>query len=139
MAAKVGGAYDIIISKNTLKNGYINPAEKVDDRMLVHLGVSNEEFVTALAAALKPGGVLMIYNLCPRQKEPGKGYIPWADGRCPFPREVLERAGFQVVEFDKDDTDMARRLGRALMWDEGPQPMDIDADLFATYTLLRKK
>ncbi len=26
---------------------------------------------------------------------PGKPDIPWAEGRCPFPREVWEAAGFQ--------------------------------------------
>jgi hypothetical protein len=32
----VGGNVDIFLSKNTLKNGYLHPAEKVDPRRLVH-------------------------------------------------------------------------------------------------------
>jgi SAM-dependent methyltransferase len=134
---KVGGGYDLIISKNTLKNGYINPAKDVDPRMLVQLGVSNEAFVAALAGALKPGGLLMIYNLSPKQT-PEK-YIPWADGRCPFPREMLEAAGFEVLELDKNDDVAARRIGQLLGWDTGDQPMDLENDLFGLATIVRKR
>jgi SAM-dependent methyltransferase len=134
---QVGGNFDLIISKNTLKNGYINPEKPVDPKMLVQLGVSNEAFVEALAGALRPGGLLIIYNLSPKQRE--DSYIPWADGRCPFPREMLEAKGFEVIEFDRNDDDFARRMGQALGWDRGDQPMDLQNDLFALYTILRRK
>lgn len=139
VAEKVGGGFDLILSKNTLKNGYINPAHAVDPRRLIQLGVSQEEFVKQLAAALNPGGYLLIYNLSPKQKEKPEDYIPWADGRCPFPRTMLESAGFEIVELDADDTTAARAVGRALEWDEGNNPMDVETDLFGHYTLLRKK
>jgi hypothetical protein len=134
----VGGGVDLFISKNTLKNGYIHPAEKVDPRRLVHLGVSDSAFVAALYAILKPGGRVMIYNLCPAPAPPGKPYVPWADGRCPFPVEMWKRAGFDVTYFDRDDGEAARRMGHALGWDQGPQPMDLEKDLFATFTLVTK-
>ncbi len=136
---KVGGGFDLITSKNTLKNGYLNPEEKVDPRMLVDLGVSQEEFVKKVAEALKPGGVFVIYNISPAQKPKGEGYIPWADGRCPFPREMLEQAGFEVVAYNADDSAFARRMGVALDWDKGERPMDLENDCFAQYTLVRKK
>lgn len=136
VAEQVGGEYDIILSKNTLKNGYINPEKPVDKRMLVDLGVPAKEFVSAIASRLKPGGLFLIYNICPAQKP--DAYIPWADGRCPFPREMLEEAGLEVVAFDVNDDRAVREMARALLWDRGEQPMDLDNDLFAWYTLCRK-
>ncbi|MCE7973269.1 MAG: hypothetical protein DYG92_02935 [Leptolyngbya sp. PLA1] len=136
-ATAVGTGFDLILSKNTLKNGYINPEQPVDKRMLVDLGVPNDVFVKELASRLNTGGYLLIYNLSPAQN-PEK-YIPWADGRCPFPRDMLEAAGLEVVKFDENDDAAARALGRALMWDRGEHPMDLEKDLFALYTLCRKK
>jgi Cyclopropane fatty acid synthase and related methyltransferases len=136
---KVGGEYDLITSKNTLKNGYINPEEPVDPRLLVDLGVPAEVFVEKVAAALKPGGLFLIYNISPKQKPKGEGYIPWADGRCPFPREMLEKAGFEILEYNKDDSPFVRRMGEALDWDKGERAMDLENDCFAEYTLVRKK
>ena len=57
---EVGTGYDLFLSKNTLKNGYIHPAEKVDPRMLVHLGVSDSVYLARLAEAVVPGGRVMI-------------------------------------------------------------------------------
>lgn len=139
VVAGAGGGYDLFISKNTLKNGYLHPAETVDPRRLVHLGVEDSAFVRALFGALRPGGLALIYNLCPAPAAPGKPYIPWADGRSPFSRAQFEVAGFEVVAFDRDDSEAARKMGHALGWDdpEGAK-MDLQNDLFATYTLVRR-
>ena len=138
MRERVGGAYDLILSKNTLKNGYIHPAEAVDPRMLVHLGVSDSAFVAALYQALKAGGSVLIYNLCPAPAAPGKPYLPWADGRCPFPESQWRAAGFRVIAFDRDDSEAARLMGHGLGWDRGESPMDLTHDLFATWSLFQK-
>lgn len=134
---EVGRGYDLFLSKNTLKNGYIHPAEKVDPRMLVHLGVPDSVYLARLADTVKPGGRVMIYNLCPAPAPPGKPYMPWADGFCPFPRAAWERAGFRVIVLDRDDTPEARRMARALGWDKGG--MDLEKDLFATWSLFERK
>src|SRR5262245_42302922 len=128
LPADVRTGYDLLISQNTLKHGYIHPAEPVNPRMLVHLGVSDSEYVAAVARAVKPGGLVMIYNLCPAPAPPGKPYIPWADGRCPFERGLLERAGFGVIAFDRDDSPAARAMAHALGWDAGERPMDLEHD-----------
>jgi SAM-dependent methyltransferase len=133
--AKVGVGFDLIISKNTLKNGYIHPAEPVDKRMTIDLGVSDDQFVREMFDALKPGGWVMIYNLCPAFAKPGEQYIPWADGKSPFPREMLEKIGFDVLAFDVVDDIPAREMGRALRWDRG---MDLETGLFCWYTVLRR-
>jgi SAM-dependent methyltransferase len=134
--AAVGGDYDVILSKNVLKNGYIHPAEPVPEGKRIRLGVSDEEFVRALLAAVRPGGRVLLYNLCPAPAPPGKPYMPWADGRSPFSRAMWEKAGFRVIAFDRDDTGNARALGRALGWDR--EGMDLDRDLFGTYTLVER-
>ncbi|MFO0974735.1 MAG: hypothetical protein U1A27_15035, partial [Phycisphaerae bacterium] len=117
-----GKEFDIIVSKNTLKNGYIHPAEKVDKRMTIDLGASDEEFVRAVYESLRPGGWFLIYNVCPGPNQPGKPYIPWADGRCPFARADLEKQGFRVVKFDESDTSTIHQFGHAFGWDAGERP-----------------
>ena len=133
-----GGSFDLVISKNTLKRGYIHPEREVNPRMLVHLGVDDSTYVAALAAVVKHGGWVLIYNLSPALSKPDQPYLPWSDGRCPFERGVLERAGFEVVLYDFDDGEAARAQGHALGWDAGPKPMDLANDLFAHATLLRR-
>jgi hypothetical protein len=136
--AKVGGRFDLFLSKNVLKRGYIHPSQPVDERKTIKLGVDDEAFLRAVHEALVPGGRMMIYNLAPAPAPPGKPYIPWADGRSPFPRELFERVGFRVIAFEVDDTAAARAMAHALGWDRGPEAMDLKKDLFAQYTLVAR-
>jgi SAM-dependent methyltransferase len=138
LRGEAGGGYDVFVSKNTLKRGYLHPERPADPRQLVQLGVDDTTFVRAVHEILKPRGLALIYNLCPAPAPPDKPYIPWADGRSPFPRELLEREGFEVLAFDRDDSAEARRMAHALGWD-APGGMDLERDLFATYTLLRRR
>jgi len=132
---QVGTGYDVFVSKNTLKRGYIHPEQEVDPRMLVHLDVDDETYVHAVYDALKPGGFFLIYNLCPAPSKPDEPYKPWGDGRSPFSTETFRKVGFKVLAFDQDDTDAARAMGRVLGWDSD---MDLSTDLFGTYTLVQK-
>jgi SAM-dependent methyltransferase len=138
VSRELGGGYDVILSKNTLKRGYVHPTEPVDPRRRLDLGVDDAAFLRALHGALKPGGSVLIYNLSPARAKPGEPYKPMADGRCPFSREDLEAAGLRVLDYNRDDSDPARAVGRALGWDRGEGAMDLHRDLFATYTLLRR-
>lgn len=132
---QVGGDCDLFISKNTLKRGYIHPERDVDPRMLVNLGVDDETYVNSLFEILKPGGIAIIYNICPALSKPDEPFKPWSDGRCPFKRELLEQAGFEVLKYNEDDTEFCKTMAKSLGWDES---MDLKNDLFAYYTLLRK-
>ena len=132
--AAVGGGYDLVLSKNVLKKGYVRPAQQVDPRMLVDLGVPPPQFLEEVARALKPGGVFAIYNLCPAPKK--ERYIPWAYGESPFTKEEFAAAGFELLAFDVDDRAEAQELGWALKWDE--QGQDVENDLFAWYTVARR-
>jgi hypothetical protein len=137
--AAVGGGYDLVVSKNVLKRGYIHPERPADPRMLVHLGVDDTTFVQRLGSIVKPGGLVLVYNLSPAPSKPDQPYRPWTDGRSPFSRETWEVGGFEVLEFERDDSEAARAMGHALGWDTGRSPMDLANDLFAHSTLLRKK
>jgi SAM-dependent methyltransferase len=136
MRAAVGTGYDVFLSKNTLKRGYIHPERHADPARLVQLGVEDEAFVRNLYEILKPGGVAAFYNLSPAQNPPDKPYLPWADGRCPFAKELLESSGFEILAYDQDDTAAAREMARLLGWDE--LGMDLDNGLFGHVTLIRK-
>ena len=141
MRDEVGSGFDLIISKNTLKNGYIHSAAVLgvaNGRPLIDLGMTDAEFVKALHDVLKPGGRVLIYNLSPAPSQPGQPLKPWADGRCPFSRDVWVAAGFRVLEHDREDSTAARAQGHALQWDRGDPPMDLEHDLFALYTLVEK-
>lgn len=135
VTSRLNGAYDVFFSKNTLKRGYIHPEGEADPRQLIDLGVSDSVFVKHVYDLLRPGGYFMIYNLHPAQAAPTEKYIPWADGRSPFTRELFEQASFTVLAFDTDDTEFARTMAKALGWDA---QMDLEKDLFGTYTLVRK-
>ncbi len=129
-----GGGYDLFISKNVLKRGYVHPERFAQEKRLVHLGVDDETFVRVLHGMLAPGGHVLIYNITPPQAPLDKPYVPWADGRCPFARELWEKQGFRVMEFDRDDTAAVRAQGHALGWDEGEEK----EEFFGMYTLVEK-
>jgi hypothetical protein len=139
VAAKVGGGYDLFLSKNTLKHGYIHPTRPAEKRQLVDLGVDDSTFVVAVRNILKPGGYAMIYNLSPALSKDNQPYRPWTDGHDPFPRSLWENTGFEVIAYDQVDDDAARAMGKALKWDEGDSGMNLTSDLFGRYTLVRKK
>ena len=126
----------LFTSKNTLKRGYLKPERDVNPAQLVDLGVTDSVFLQRVNEALADDGIFLIYNLHPAQSPADQPYKPWADGRSPFDREQFEHAGFRVVAFNVDDSLFARALGAALGWDK--QGMDLQNDLFATYTLVRK-
>ena len=92
-------------------------------------------------AALAPGGLLVIYNLAPKQAAADKPYLPHADARSPFSAEQFARAGLEVLAIDTEDHAFARQMGAALGWDKndkGETVNDLDANLFALYTLVRR-
>jgi hypothetical protein len=131
----VGEGYDVFLSKNTLKKGYVHPDRALtpeQEKRQLKLGVSDEQFVERVFALLKPGGYFFIYNICPPETPRDQPFVPWTDGRSPFARETYERAGFEVIAFDADDTKAVREMARAFAWEDG--------DTFvAKYTLLRKR
>lgn len=138
---EVGGGFSLVLSKNTLKRGYIKPSRPAEERHLIRLGVSDEVFLKSVYDDLEPGGMLLIYNLMPAQAPANKPYIPWADGRSPYTKKQFEAAGFKVLALDMNDDQFAREMGRRLGWDrnaKGEVRADYEKELFALYTLVVK-
>lgn len=135
---EVGTGYDVFMSKNTLKLGYIHPERETDPRNLVHLGVDDSTYVARVHAALKPGGLFLIYNLHGQQSPPGENYKPWATGECPFERGLMERAGFEIVKWNADDSKKAREMGRALGWNANMDDSTFVKEFNAMVTVARR-
>jgi hypothetical protein len=124
---------DLIISKNTLKKGFVRPTT---GKAMIDLGMSSDQYLKGFANALKPGGYLIIYNIS--QKLDPNNYRASNDGASPFTPDEYAAAGFKVIFFEQVDHDKVRRLGQALGWG-GPQGMgDLNTNLFAQYTVVQR-
>ena len=135
----VGPGYDLVVSKNVLKRGYIHPDRPADPKHLIDLRVPDDVVLRAFFAALAPGGAMLIYNVCPALTPPDKPFVPWSDGRSPFSREAWTAAGFEVVAFDQDDTAAMNTVAHLLGWGDDPDDKwDIDHDLSVLYTLVKR-
>ncbi len=142
---KVGTGFDLITSKNTLKEGYIHPkpppGKTVDARQVITLGVDDATFLKSVHDSLNPGGLFIIYNICPAQSDPqnlSQPYIPWADGKSPFSREQFATAGLEVLEFDIVDAEWAIDAFTALGYHNGATKQEMSATTFCWYTVARR-
>ena len=133
---EVGGGFDVFTSKNTLKRGYVHPSRDADPSTLIDLGVGDAGFLAALHDCLEPGGLVVIYNICPPQNPADKPYIPWADGQSPFTRAQWDAAGFDVLAFSVVDDEPTRALATALGWGAN---MDVETSLHGWYTITRRR
>lgn len=139
VADAIGGGYDIFLSKNTLKYGYIHPRRETEKRFLVDLGVDDAAFLKAVHDALKPGGLAIIYNISPAQAPADKPYIPWADGEFPFARDLTENAGFEILAWNVIDDEICHKLWPYIAGDTKSTPEQLKATIFTHYTILRKR
>jgi len=142
LSSAVGGGFGLITSKNTLKAGYIHPnppaGQTVDPKRLVHLGVGDEAFLQHVHSSLVPGGVFIIYNICPPQNSADQPYLPHADGKSPFSRADYEQAGFEVLAFDVEDREWVVDAFLALGYTTGKTREEASQELFCWYTIVRK-
>ena len=105
---------------------------------LLGLGVDDRQFVKSLYDALKPGGYVVIYNICPAPSPPGAPYKNWADGRCPFAEEVWKSVGFRVMAFDRDDSEGNPRDSPRLGLGQGRITDRSEKRPLAQYSLIEK-
>lgn len=114
---RMGEGYDLILARNVLKRGYVQPEEPMEQFDPIDVGGSPEAGALALFGALRDGGVAVVYNLGggPWRLEDGT-YNPQADVRDPFGREAWEAAGFEVLAFQENGSKLMREVGVALGW-----------------------
>ncbi len=137
VAARVPGELDLLLSRNTLKRGYIKPKRAFRDSMdpLIDLGVSDGVFCRAVFERLKPGGLFVVYNLNPIEVAEGEeGWVPWSDGRFPFERSLVEQVGFEVVHWNEPDPAGVDWLARI----SGNDLEETRSSTWAVWTALRK-
>jgi hypothetical protein len=116
-----------VISKNTLKGGH-SLAERIRQRRVIDLGVSDSVFVAGIARCLKPGGLFVMYTISG----------PMGNPSCPFSEELLQGAGFEILAYDRDDSRGAQAMMTALHRGLVPEGTVPDSLLTAQYTLLQK-
>jgi hypothetical protein len=126
----IGNHFNVIVSKNTMKRGFMKPA--ASRKAYVSFEASDEVLLDTLYDTLAPGGLLVIYNIT----GPYDASKPATDGRSPFSREQFIRANLMVLAFDASDDAGVRAMGNALGW---PAQMgDLDKNLFALYTVVQR-
>lgn len=145
MVKRTGSGFDAITSKNTLKEGYIHPkppaGKSVDARQTISLGVDDATFLKQVHDSLKPGGLFVIYNICPAQSDANdlsQPYVPWADGKSPFSREQFAAAGLEVVMLDEDDSKWAIDAFTVLGYGGNASKEEMSKTTFCWYTVARR-
>ncbi|MBX3381788.1 MAG: hypothetical protein KF805_16970 [Phycisphaeraceae bacterium] len=99
------GSLDLILCRNTLKQGYVHPRAEHAHEPNVKLKLSDEAFLGVVRSSLVVGGLVAIYNTFdPADNGPG------ADGRCPFSRDQFTTARFEVIALDQNDDQRALAL-----------------------------
>lgn len=129
---QVGGGYDLFVSRNLLKKGYVKPERPTPGfPEPVGWGTDDAEVLGNLFEVMAPGGLVIVYSLGPAP-DPAQ---PWSDIANPWPREAWAAAGFEVLAYDADETAWARTMGRALGWEA---QMDLEKAVFGVYSIFRR-
>jgi hypothetical protein len=118
-----GAAFDLILLVQGLPGQRAaRPGERTRD-------VNQEVLAASAFRVLRPGGAWVTYTV-----RAGEGDAPPVQPS----REALEKAGFEILAYDREDDEMIRHVGRALRWDKGTRALNLDAELFAAYTVARR-
>ena len=114
---EVGEGFDLILARNVLKHGYVQPEEPMANFDPIDVGGDPETGALRLFEALRPGGIVVVYNLGggPWRLDDGSYNAP-ADVRDPFGIEAWEAAGFEVLHFQTNGSQLMREVGEALGW-----------------------
>jgi hypothetical protein len=127
----IGGGFNVIVTKNTMKNGYMKPP--AGRKALVDFGATDDVLLDTIYEALAPGGLFLIYNIS-GAFDPAR---PATDGKSPFTRDQFAKANLQVIAFEENDDAAMRAMGKSLGW-ETPGT-DITKTFFSLYTLVQRK
>lgn len=130
---QVGDRYDLLVSRNLLKRGYVKPAQ-LNPKFPPPVGweMTDAEMLKHVHDLLAPGGIVVIESLGPKP-DPQK---PWSDISNPWSEQAWIDSGFEVLAHDQDESDYARTMGAALGWDD---QMNLETDIFGVYSVYRKQ
>jgi SAM-dependent methyltransferase len=126
----LGNNFNLIVSKNTMKRGFMKPANGRPP--FVSFDASDEIVLETIYDSLAPGGLLVIYNISAAFDEKK----PSTDPRSPFTAAQFAKANLTVLALDVSDDVAVRSMGKALGWDA--QMGDLEKNLFARYTVVRR-
>ena len=118
--------FDLIIASNVIRNPADDDYVSSPAWMQIGIGWEKDAVATKLFSLLRPGGMALIYNISAHP-------IPVKNGFAP---PVWEKAGFEVIMFDKDDRRAALTMGTELGWDKLISPLE--KQLQAGFSILRK-
>lgn len=132
---RVGDGYDLILARNVLKRGYVRPEEPMEHFDPIDIGGDPATGARTLFDALRPGGIVVVYNLGGGAWRLDDGsYNASADVRDPLGREAWEEAGFEVLHFQTNGSRLMREVGVALGWGTPGQLESFNV----LYTVVRK-
>ena len=135
----LGQDFDWVVARNVLKRRLLEP--QGTDGAEVELGVSHRAFAAAMFRLLSSGGHVLIYNSEYLKAPANTEEADVTRGvQCAIARQGWLDAGFEIVEFDRNDDGPARELARALLWNkpsQGKPGLDLKR-LVARVTLLRR-
>lgn len=134
---RVGTGYDLIMSRNVLRKGPMDPESEARPELRVSLRTSFEMYLARANEALNMGGLMIVYNIGGAGPELWEQF-PASDFSCPFTREQWEAAGFELVAFNEVDDEPMRKVAKALFLDRGANGINLETNLYAQYTLARK-
>jgi len=134
---KVGTGYDLIMARNVLRKGPMDLDVQVRPELRVRLRSSNEMFLARTNEALNMGGYALVYNIGGAGPELWEQF-PASDFSCPFTTEQWEAAGFELIANNMDDDEPMREVAKALFLDRGPNGINLETQMYATYTIARK-
>lgn len=104
-----GETFDLIVSRNTLKKGFIRPDT---GSPMIRLGATIEQTLSSISNAMQEDALFCIFNVSPTDQ--ASASQPHADGRCPFTVAELEHHGFEVLLFDENLTALTKACARAV-------------------------
>ncbi len=130
-----GPGFDIILCRNVLKRGYVQPEEPMAGFDPIDIGGEPVDGALHIFHALEEGGIAVVYNLGAGNHRRGDGsYHAPADIRDPFGEDAWKEAGFEILAFEEDGSERMREVGVRLGWGT----MDELADFNVLYTIVRR-
>lgn len=130
-----GPGFDIILCRNVLKRGYVQPEEPMPGFDPIDVGGEPVDGALHIFHALNEGGIAVVYNLGAgyHRRDDGSYHAP-ADIRDPFGEDAWKEAGFEILAFEEEGSDLMREVGVRLGWGT----MDELADFNVLYTIVRR-